>query len=154
MSLQKRSTHGGGSQTWRARVGIGLLVLLLLATGYKQAQGAADVNVVQSIQTVAATKERSEPGGGPTIEITINSSREFPVRNEIVILNIGGKEFSTSRSPADGSLDTLIFLVGESDWAALRNADPLVVYFGQDDPKNPETRWDFGTLNKSLLDKP
>lgn len=133
----------------------GLFALLLMSAAAIRASAADEVNVVQSIRSAAPPPGQVGSLGLPAVEVQINSTKEFPVRDEIVILNIGGKEFSFSRSPADGSLSTLIFSIPGDAWAALKTGDAIVVYFGQDDPKGgSEFRWTFGTLDKSLLDKP
>jgi len=48
-------------------------------------------NTVDSIKTVQSK-----------IEIQVTSTKEFPVRDELVVLQIGSKPFTESRYPADG----------------------------------------------------
>lgn len=132
-----------------ALLGAGAAILLHLSNA--QAYGADEVNVVKRIQTAAVKAEGRS--SGPPVEIQVDSTKEFPVRDAVVVLNIGGKEFTMSRSPEDGSLNTLIFTVSASDWASLKSGDSMAVYFGQDDVKNPEARWNFGALDKTLLNK-
>ena len=130
--------------------------LLFVCLGCSLALAAEkDVNTIRSIKTVAAAagaNVRSQPG----VEIELNSTREFPVRNQIVVLRIGDEEFLRSRSPEDGSLNTLIFILTADEFAKAANGDPVAVYYGRDDPNEPDKqkdRWDFGRLDKSLLDK-
>lgn len=123
-----------------------LLACLVLSAAVASAQGGKpDVNTVKSVRAVDGA-----------IEIELHSSREFPVRDEVVVLRIGTKEFLRSRSPADGSLNTLIFIVSTEDFDALADGEPLVVKYGRskDGTDAPERdhgpRWNFGRLNKAL----
>lgn len=84
------------------------------------------------------------------VEVEVTSSREFPVRNELVKMNIGGREFSRSRSPEDGSLNTLIFILASEQFSEVSTGDEVSVYYGQED--SGET-WRFGKLDKGMLDK-
>lgn len=105
------------------------------------ARGQSEVNTIKSIQTAA----------GGTVEIEVHSTREFPVRDEIVILRVGTQEFTSSRTPADGSLNTLIFRLTPTDWAGTKTGDSVTIFYGQDDPKDTTNRWVFSPLNKSQL---
>lgn len=120
-------------------LGLGVIALLVFLLPGVRAQ--SEVNTIKSLQTVA--------GGG--VEVEVHSTREFPVRNDVVILRIGAQEFTHSRSPQDGSLNTLIFGLTPAEWAGVKTGESVTVYFGQDDPKDTTNRWVFGTLNKSLL---
>jgi hypothetical protein len=108
------------------------------------AQGSKpDVNTIRSIRSV----DRA-------VEIELHSTREFPVRAEVVVLRIGTREFLLSRPPADGSLHTLIFTVAAEDFAAVPDGAPVVVKYGKGpDEGEPAAaaalRWTFGKLNKS-----
>jgi hypothetical protein len=95
------------------------------------------VNTISGIRTV-------ESG----IEIELHSSRPFPVRNQITVLRIGDKEFTKSRYPKDGNLDTLIFKLTPDEFGQLANGDPVRVQYGRGVKAD---YWDFGTLNKRLL---
>jgi hypothetical protein len=111
-----------------------MLVLSVLAPGLL-AQG----NALKSIQTV-----------GANIEITVNGAQEFDVRDEVVTLQIGSRNFSNSRSPANGDTHTLIFTLTQSEWDALNTGDTIAVGWGADAASNPRS---FGTLDKSQLNK-
>ncbi len=114
------------------------LGFLFLLSGPAMAQQQEEVNTIKSIKTV--------PEG---IEIELYSTREFPVRNEIVRLHIGDDEFTRSRSPEDGSLNTLFFTLTVSAFETrVATGDRVWVDFGEG-----SQRWDFGTLDKSLLGK-
>ena len=98
----------------------------------------AGANTITSITSV-----------GQTVEITVNSGAGFDVRDELVLLIIGDQQFTTSRSPDDGSLNELTFILTLDEWNQLATGDPVIVQFGEDDD-NPQN---FGTLDKSLLNK-
>jgi hypothetical protein len=108
-----------------------------------------DVNSVESVRSV-----------GRSVEIELHSSREFPVRDEVVVLRIGKKEFSRSRPPEDGSLNTLIFILPVAEFDALPDGAPLTVKYGRqreeeggmsaDSAADHGPRWDFGKLNKAM----
>jgi hypothetical protein len=118
-----------------------LWAIALLAFASPMVRGQSQVNTIQSIKSVA----------GPWIEIEVHSTREFPVRDELVILRVGTQEFTISRSPEDGSLNTLIFRLTPGQWAGTKTGDAVVLYYGQDDPKDTDNRWVFGSLDKSKL---
>ena len=96
---------------------------------------AGDVNSVKEIRTVTSG-----------VEIELNSTRVFPVRNEIVILRIGTEEFTKSRHPEDGDLKTLIFTLTANELARTNSGDKVTVYYGRD--ASTENKWDFGVLYK------
>jgi len=128
---------------------IGVLLLCLVAgPSVAAAQGGGvkpDVNVVQSVKAVS-------PAVGPAVvEIEVRSSKEFPVRDEIVTLRIGNAEFRKSRSPAGGRLDTLIFILTDEEFQQVTDGDTMTVQYGMANTAGP--RWSFGKLNKSLLQR-
>ena len=117
------------------------LALSLLLTTSTSFTAQAEQNTIKSI--VAAKSG--------DIEITVSSSRPFPVRNALVSLQVGSQSFSRSRSPADGSLDTLIFMVPAKQFAQLTSGANMAVQFGQGQLEGD--RWAFGKLNKTMLAK-
>jgi hypothetical protein len=134
-----------------------LLLVLFLSSfalvGFAAQQGAPpDMNVVKSIR--AATVN-----GAAIVEIELQSSREFPVRDQIVVLRIGTRDFMRSRSPADGSLKTLIFMLPPEDFGQLADGASMSVRYGMEYSDEPaaqsadNARWQFGQLNKSLLNQ-
>ena len=76
---------------------ISALALVALACLLFFAPAAQGNNTIKSITTV-----------GQTVEITVHSTIQFDVRDELVVLLIGDQEFTTSRSPEDGNLNELI----------------------------------------------
>jgi hypothetical protein len=84
------------------------------------------------------------------VEIEVTSSKPFPVRAIPPLLRVGDHVFGRSRSPADGSLNTLIFMLSDAEFAQTSNGDRVSVAYGRADPR--EAGWDFGVLDKSALD--
>lgn len=84
------------------------------------------------------------------VEIELYSPRSFPVGNERVVLKIGKQQFTRSRSPDDGTLNTLFFLLPAQAFARAVDGDPVTIQYGLGDTGR---RWDFGKLNKRLLKK-
>ena len=120
--------------------------------GLAAPQSAPDVNTVRSIRARTVNSV-------PVIEIELHSSREFPVRDQVVVLRIGSRDFLRSRPPDDGTLNTLIFILAPDDFTQLGDGDGMSVRYGldySDDPTaqpNGERRWDFGRLNKAQLQR-
>ena len=115
--------------------------------------GAQEVNTVKAIRAV-----------DNTVEIELESSKQFEVRNDLIVLRIGNREFSRSKSPKDGSLNRLIFMLPGKDFAALADGEAMSVYFRSDNVDSGDVsatggrtrggpRWNFGKLDKSLLQR-
>ena len=121
------------------------------------AQEPAIENEVRNIRPAAPRRGQT----AAEIEIELHSSREFPILNQVVVLRIGTQDFFKSRSPDDGSRQTLIFSVPADVFDRLPDGAPLAVRFGKADPDGPQDeararaasrrRWDFGSLDKSKL---
>ena len=84
------------------------------------------------------------------MEIEVTSEKSFPVRSELVVLRIGAQEFTLSRYREDGDTHTMIFTLTPEEFDKTAAGDPVSVYYGRDD--DPSQRWDFGRLNKSILE--
>ncbi len=123
----------------RGRVSSLALAALACLLFFAPAAAAQGNHTIRSITTV-----------GQTVEITVHSTLEFDVRDELVVLVIGDQEFTTSRSPEDGSLNELIFVLTLDEWNQLATGDPVRVQFGEDDATEQRN---FGTLDKSLLNR-
>jgi len=122
----------------RAWQGALMLVLFLLALPVLGAE-KEEKNIIKSIKTVE---------GG--VEIELFSTREFTPRNALVMLRIGESEFTQSRSPEDGSLNTLIFLIPANAFSTQTDSgEDVWVDYGE----QPGEKWYFGKLDKGLLDK-
>jgi hypothetical protein len=84
------------------------------------------------------------------VEVEITSDREFPVLDSLVTLHIGDKSFTISRSPENGSLNTLIFTVPASDLSAgMSKGSEAWIDFGHANG----LRWDLGALNATAIGK-
>ncbi len=113
---------------------------------------AQDVNTVKSMRAV-----------GNNVEIELESSKQFEIRDDLIVLRIGNKEFSRSKSPKDGSLNRLIFMIPASAFEQLADGEAMTVSFRSDNVSGDVSatggtrrggpRWDFGKLNKSLLQR-
>jgi hypothetical protein len=113
------------------------LTLLLSLIGLPAlATAQPEVNVIKSMKTVSTG-----------VELQLTSSRSLGVRNALVVLRIGTQKFTKSRSPEDGSLNTLIFTLTSEEFARTAPGDRIWVQYGNG------PGWDFGTLDKRLLDK-
>ena len=127
----------------------GAIVVCLLISGLLAAAQAPPVNTVKRIQTVDGV-----------VEIEVHSNREFPIRDQVVVLRVGEKEFLRSKTPEDGSLKTLIFMLTPAQFDALQDGAPMTVKYGRgEDAQGPQVeaaaaarglRWDFGKLNKAI----
>ncbi len=101
----------------------------------------SEVNKVEAI--------RSAPDG--SVQIGLYSSSGFPVRNELAVLEIGGKEFLISEYPADGDTRRLTFTLAAEEFAKLRDGDRVVFKYGRGE--QVDQKRDFGRLNKRLLNQ-
>jgi len=127
-------TRGG---TRPGRLWPWLLTLLLSLIGLPAlATAQPEVNEIKSMKTV-----------GSEVELQLTSSRSFGVRSALVVLRIGTQEFTKSQSPEDGSLNTLIFTLTSDEFARLAPGERVIVQYDN------EPGWDFGALDKCLLDK-
>jgi hypothetical protein len=113
------------------------LAVLLLTSPPSTAQ---DVNTIKSIRTTPSR-----------VEIELYSSRPFPVRALPPVLRMGSKEFTLSRNPEDGSLNTLIFTLTPDEFAQIQAGDQVTVHYGSGEL--PGQQWDFSVLDNDLLDK-
>jgi len=107
---------------------------------------AAAKSSIRSLRTVRT-------GHALSYDITVTSTAEFPMRDEIVTLAIGGQEFSNSHYLPGGDLNTLVFSLTPQQFQGLQTGAPAVVYYGRDDAAIPKAQWALGTLNKALLDR-
>jgi len=96
------------------------------------------MNVVKSIKT-------NQSGD---VEIELKSTKEFPVRDAVIELRIGNQTFRRSRPGADGSLNTIIFVLTHDEFVRINAGDSVTVGFSHEPPG-----WNFGNLDKTRLDK-
>jgi hypothetical protein len=95
----------------------------------------ASEHVVNKITRV----ERVDDG----VEIEVTSSEPFPVRAMPPLLHVGELVFGRSRSPGDGRLNTLIFMLSDEEFAQTSVGDPVGVGYESDPPEEDR---DFGLL--------
>ncbi len=127
-------------RSWCGEICRGVLALLFFLASLPVLAQAGETNTIGSIKTVK-----------DGVDIEVHSTRFFPVRNELVVLRIGRKEFTKSRSPQDGNLNTLIFTLTSSDFEAeTATGDDVFVQFGRGEGSD---RRYFGKLDKSKRDK-
>jgi hypothetical protein len=126
-------------------------VLLVCFAAVPVVAAAQDVNVVRSVRAVDST-----------VEIELETSRDFEIRNDLIVLRIGDKEFSRSKSPKNGSLKRLIFMVPAAEFEQLTDGEQMTVSFRSQNARGDVSatggraagpRWDFGKLNKSMLQR-
>ena len=116
------------------------LVLSFLLFCLPAVATANEVNVVKSMRTTESE-----------VEIELFSTRPFPVRALPTVLRIGTKEFITSRYAEVRNENVLIFTLTSDDFAQTSTGDRITVQYGRGESAG--YRWDFGVLNKNLLDK-
>ena len=88
--------------------------------------------------------------GGPGIEIELYSDDLFPVRDQILVLQIGDVQFLLSRYPG-GDLHTVAFALTSVDYASLGCLEPMIVQYGADPA---DEIWDFGDFDTRILKSP
>jgi len=88
-------------------------------------------------------------GGQRSIEIQLFSDDEFPVRDEIMVLQIGARQFFLSGYP-NGDLNNVVFTLTEEEFAAVSCGEPVIVQYGI---APSDEVWQFGNLDKTILDQ-
>ena len=88
-------------------------------------------------------------GGQPGIEIQLFSDDEFPVRGEIMVLQIGARQFFLSGYP-NGDLNTVVFTLTEEEFDMVSCGEPVIVQYGI---APSHEVWQFGKLDKAILDQ-
>lgn len=130
-----------------ARCGLLMLCCLSLPPVLVSAQTITSGNVVRSIREVV-----SAATGTPEVEFELYSPTPFPIRDQVIVLRIGRTDVLKSRSPEDGSLNTLIFSMPADVFEQLADGAEMTVQFGRT-PAARGPRWNFGQLNKALLSR-
>lgn len=105
------------------------------------------MNLITDIRTVSSAEGLGYRTG---VEIELLSSKGFPVRDELPVLRIGGQEFLLSRYTEDGDTHALIFTLTEEAFAKTKTGDEVTLQYGRGESN---ARWNFGRLDKSLLNK-
>jgi len=104
--------------------------------------GGNDVNQIKSLHSVQSATL------GNTVEIELNSNREFLPQGEMLVLRIGSEEFNLSRYPASGETTTIVFTLTADEFARVSQGDPVQVQYGSDPNMNG---WNFGKVDKNML---
>jgi hypothetical protein len=97
---------------------------------------------IVSIRRVASSDAL---GGQPGIEIQLFSDDEFPVRDQIMVLQISARQFFLSRYP-NGDLNTVVFTLTEEEFATVSCGEPVIVQYGIEPS---DEVWQFGNLDKT-----
>jgi hypothetical protein len=79
------------------------------------------------------------------VDIKVTSDRPFPV-NTTMVLSIGEQKTNISRY-AKNKLNILVFTMPAEDFAKTQDGDAITVSCG------PDSRWDFGKLDKSKVEE-
>ena len=96
------------------------------------------MNVVKGIKT-------NQSGD---VEIELKSTKEFPVRDNVIELRIGNQTFRRSRPGPDGSLNTIVFVLTRDEFVRINAADSVTVGFSHE-----PAGWNFENVDKTRLDK-
>ncbi len=99
---------------------------------------------------VKSIKQTTTVGGESGVEIELTSNREFTAQGELLVLNIAGHEFITSRYGNAGDTNTVIFSLSAAEFAKLSQGDPIRVYYGVGANGNGRN---FGRVDKRMLAK-
>jgi hypothetical protein len=85
------------------------------------------------------------------VEITLHSSRGFPVRDAREILHVGQHEFVRSHYGADGDLHTLSFVLTAGEFTETAPEDAVVLHYGHG--RSGDER-EFGLLGTAAAPAP
>jgi hypothetical protein len=84
------------------------------------------------------------------IEVELSSHTGFLPRNQILVLQIGSREFTGAFYPRNGNIRTLLFRIRDADFERLEEGATIELKYGRG--KAPGVRWAFGTLTKSSIE--
>jgi len=108
-----------------------------------------DTTVKADTNQLKAVRQVSNAGTGD-VEIELTSTREFLPQGELLVLRIGGHEFTASRYPENGDTGTVIFTLNRAEFDQLEDGSPVTVQYGLG---HDDGNWRFGRLNKGQLAK-
>ena len=100
-----------------------------------------DMNSISSMRSV--TLANSQLG----VDIQFTSNREFLPQGEMLVLQIGSAEFTTSRYPVTGETTMVTFTLTADEFATVSQGDPVVQYGSGQGAE----AWNFGHLDKNML---
>lgn len=106
--------------------------------------------VVVASRTVAAgntVESLTTTGDGNHIEVALTTTTPFPVRDQLLTLEVGGRVQSRLSRHPSGDVRKVVFRIPKGDFDALPSGETMRVRFG----RGPGTQWDFGRLNKGQV---
>jgi hypothetical protein len=132
------------------RVLIPMALLALSAAGSVQAAvtkaTAATVTPAAPAPTnsIVSVTAVLKPGLPAYYDICLYSSAGFPMNDTAPTLSIGPNTFLISRYVSGRPLDEIIFSLTHTQFAALKNGEPVAVYYNSDDAGNTALEQTFG----------
>lgn len=122
------------------------LLTLGMLSGPSTTLAQNDENTIDAIRSVASSPYLE---GRPGVEITLKSTRPFPVVNAIAVLEIGSARFYLSHYDEEGDLNTLTFTLSQAEFDQATDGELVSLKYEPDS----QGSWNFGPLDKSLLDQ-
>lgn len=122
------------------------------AAGNNAAAAGTTMALPSDARFAGIRRVRREGAGTGELEIELRSRIGFPVRNELPILRVGGREFSLSHYPESGETTSLLFTLSAAEFASLPDGAELGLRYGESSESStalPAAR--LGRLNKSLI---
>jgi hypothetical protein len=113
-----------------------------------QTGGAAPLPRARRISSGNAVSSIRSSADGESVEIALTASTPFQVKDDLLILSVGSQETALSRH-SGGNLREVVFKLSRAAFDAAANGDPVRVGYR----RGTGDVWDFGTLNKSRLDR-
>ena len=97
------------------------------------------------IRSVAAARELD---GAPAVEIEVNGTEVFPVRDALYTLRIGTYTARLSRYGTGHDLKQLVFTVPRTALSRMAASEPVVLSLGA---SGGGPRWQLGRLSRRVL---
>jgi hypothetical protein len=119
-----------------------LSVLPTADTPLETGTSTKDTNSIKSMRSVTLASGQS----GVDIEFT--SNREFLPQGEMLVLRIGGTEFTNSQYPISGETTTVTFTLTSEEFALASQGDIVAVQYGSGEGA---AAWNFGHVDKNML---
>jgi hypothetical protein len=102
------------------------------------------------VNQVKAVRRVSGNNGASSFEIELTSNREFLPQGELLVLGIGGQQFTMSRYRETGDTNTVIFTLTSEQFAQLVDGAPITVQYGTG---GNWPAWKFGKFDKTAVSK-
>lgn len=107
-------------------------------------QGPAP-NVTRTIASGNAVEAIATSASGNHVEVSLSTTTPFPVRDQMLMLQVGGVTRSQLSRRPRGDARKLVFVIPKAEFDGLASGDSIRVQFGG----GPGPQWDFGQLDKS-----